>query len=420
MKVPEPVLSDPLERFNLLDDAMPVMLAYIDSEQRYRYHNRAFREWLGMKAADVNGRTMREVLGEMVYGEIAPRVALVLGGQSLRYERTQKGRGGRAERLFVHLVPRFAEGGCVGGMFAIIVNQARHGRAVGPASTPASAPKPAASAKSPAAAVDQAQSLYDESLDLELTGWENAADRIRSALKNNEFVLYGQLIRDLGNDSRRFYEIFVRMTEEEQNMMPPGAFLPLAEKHGMMIELDRWTVTNVLKTVAARRHADPLWEVTAYCIPLSRDSICDLDFPDFVRSQLQVHGVPGEGLRFQLRASDVQASHADAAHLVQELMRLDCWSVLAGFGHDKVDFDILKGLPVGFLKIDSSIVFRILRDETALGTLKTITRVAHTVGINTIAELVESEEQIKRLREVGVDYAQGLAIGTPVALKDIA
>lgn len=410
MNVLELTLTDPLTRFNLLDEAMPVMLAYIDPQQRYRYHNRAFRDWLGLQATEVNGRSMREVLGEKVYAEIAPRVAQVLGGQALRYERTQKMRGGGAARLFIHLVPQHAHDGQVAGMFAIIVNQARHGR-VPPAAS--------VSVKTPALPIEKAQTLYDESIDLELTGWRNAADRIRSALKNDEFMLYGQLIRDLGSEARRFYEIFVRMAEEEDNMMPPGAFLPLAEKHGMMVELDRWTVTHVLKTVAARRHADPFWDVTAYCIPLSRDSIADPDFADFVRAELAVHGIPGEGLRFQFQASDVQANHADAAHLVQDLTRLDCWSVLAGFGRDKVDFDILKDLPVGFLKIDSSIIFRILRDESALGTLRTITRVAHTVGVNTIAELVECEEQIAKLREVGVDYAQGLAIGMPLALKDL-
>lgn len=404
-------LVDPLARFNLLDEAMPVMLAYIDCQQRYRYHNRAFREWLGLEAADVNGHTMREVLGEKVYAEIAQRVAQVLSGQAVHYERTQKTRDGGAARLFIHLVPQLSGDGRVAGVFAFIVNRARRTRAAWPvpAEAPGAQPVP----------VDKAQSLYDESIDLELTGWQNAADRIKSALKNDEFILYAQLIRDLSDDSRSFYEIHVRMAEEEENMMPPGAFLPLAEKYGLMIEFDRWTVTTLLKTVAARRHADARWHMTAYCIPLSRDTIADPYFPDFVRAELGAHGVPGEALRFEIQASDVQANPADAAHLAQELMRLDCRLVLAGFGRDKVDFDILKNLPVVFLKIDSSIIFRILSDEAALGTLKTIARVTRTVGISTIAELVESEAQIAKLRQVGIDYAQGLAIGSPAPLKDI-
>lgn len=411
-------LSDPLERFNLLDDAMPVMLAYIDCQQRYRYHNRAFREWLGLEVSEVNGHSMREVLGDKVYGEIAQRVGQVLCGQAVRYERTQKARSGGAARLFISLVPQFCGEGKVTGMFAFIVNQARPGHAPRPAQTFGTGTPgvPAAPATSP---IDKAQSLYDASIDLELTGWHDAGDRIKSALKNDEFMLYAQLIRDLGDDSRRLYEIFVRIAEEEENLIPPGAFLPLAEKYGLMTDLDRWTVTNVLKNVAARRQANSHWEMTGYCIALSRDTIADPYFSDFVRTELNAHGVPSEALHFEFQASDVQANPADASHLVQELSRLGCSSVLAGFGRDKVDFDMLKGLPVGFLKIDSSIIYRILRDNAALGTLKTITRVAHTVGIHTIAELVESNEQIAKLREVGVDYAQGLAIGPPTRLMDI-
>ena len=115
---------------------------------------------------------------------------------------------------------------------------------------------------------------------------------------------------------------------------------------------------------------------------------------------------------------DVEANPADAGQLVQQLIHLDCSSVLHGFGRDRVDFDLLKDLPVVFLRIDSSIIFRVLHDESALATVKSITRIAHTVGINTIADLVESDEMIAKLREVGVDYAHGVGIGIPVPLSE--
>ena len=186
MNAHAPALGDPLARFNLLDEAMPVMLAYIDCQQRYRYHNRAFREWLGLEAGEINGHTMHEVLGEKVYPEIAQRVAQALSGQAVHYQRTRKTRNGGAQRLFIHLVPRLSGDGKVGGLFAFIVNQARLGGAGRPvpAAAPAAQPVP----------VEKAQSLYDESIDLELTGWQNAADRIKSALKKDEFILYAQLV----------------------------------------------------------------------------------------------------------------------------------------------------------------------------------------------------------------------------------
>lgn len=418
-----------LAQFRLIDDAMPVMLAYVDRELRYRYHNRAFRDWLARDASQINGRTMPEALGESLFAELAARVNEAILGHAIRYQSTHKTRNGGVARLFIHLVPRIGDDGKVLGLYFVIVNQSTPAPAEAPARPPRpvpSVPAPAAPAPVPPApvapaanSVNQAQALYDASIDVELTGWQNAADRIRSAIRNDEFHLYAQAIMDLQSDGRRFYEVYMRMAEEEENMMPPGAFLPLAEKYGLMRALDRWVVTAVLKSVVGRREAEAAWAQAAYCINLSRDTIGDPYFPDFVRAQLTAFDVPGEALRFELQEADVLANPADAAHLVQQLSRLDCWSVLCGFGRDKVSFDILKDLPVGFLKIDSSIVLRMLRDDSALAKLKSINRVAHTVGINTIAEFVESEAMIAKLREVGIDYAQGLAIGVPMPLKDV-
>lgn len=395
-----------LWRFQLLDDVMPVRLAYVDREQRYRYHNRAFREWLGLEAAQVDSHTMLDVLGYAAYGEIETRVARALAGHAVRYERTHRTREGGAQRLLINLVPHFDEAEKVPGFFVLVSDQGQRGKVHRHVSSLHAEP-----------AAAETQSLYEQSIDMDLTGWHNAADRIKSALKNDEFLLYAQPIRDLNHEGARFYELYLRMSEEEENMMPPGAFLPIAEKYGLMRELDRWQVTHVLKSLAARRAAGSVSQA-AFCVTLSRDSIADPWFSDFVRGELAAHGMAGESLRFQMGVRDVEANPADAAALVQKLMHLDCSTVLNGFGRDRVDFDLLRDLPVVFLRIDGGIVYRMLRDESALATVKTIVRVAHTVGINTIADLVESDEMIAKLREVGVDYAHGLGIGPPVPLSE--
>lgn len=410
MTARETDLQEQLRRFHLLDHVMPVMLAYVDSTQHYRYHNRAFRDWIGLDGSQINGRTMLDVLGHEAYSQIEARVVRALAGQSIHYERTHRGSDASVQRLSVHLVPHNEAGGGVAGMFVLVADQGHRGKAA-----PSAQACPSAST---APTLADAQALYEQSIDMDLTGWRNAADRIKAALRNDEFLLYAQLIRDLNDDSRRFYEIYLRMTEEEENMMPPGAFFPLAEKYGLMRDLDRWTVTHVLMAAAARS-ANGAQSATAYCVTLSRDSIADPGFSDFVRAELARHGIPGETLRFQLSVRDVEENPGDAAHLVQQLIHIDCPSVLHGFGRDRVDFDLLKDLPIVFLRIDSGIIYRVLRDESALATLKSINRVAHTVGINTIADLVESEEMIATLREVGVDYAHGVGIGIPVPLSDV-
>lgn len=410
MTARETDLQEQLRRFHLLDQVMPVMLAYVDATQHYRYHNRAFRDWIGVDGAQINGRSMLDVLGHESYAQIEARVARALSGQAIHYERTHRAPDASVQRLSVHLVPHQESGGGIAGLFVLVADQGHRGKA--PVAGPGCAPVPAAPT------LADAQALYEQSIDMDLTGWRNAADRIKSALRNDEFLLYAQLIRDLNDDSRRFYEIYLRMTEEEENMMPPGAFFPLAEKYGLMRDLDRWTVTHVLMAAAARGAAGAQ-SAAAFCVTLSRDSIADPGFCDFVRGELARHGIPGEALRFQLSVRDVEENPGDAAHLVQQLIRIDCPSVLHGFGRDRVDFDLLKDLPIVFLRIDGGIIYRVQRDESALATLKSINRVAHTVGINTIADLVESEEMIATLREVGVDYAHGVGIGIPVPLDAV-
>ncbi len=408
-------------RLSFVDESFPALLAYLDSGECYRYHNQAYREWLGLNAAQIDGRTMREVLGETVYAEIAAPLREALAGRPQRYERTQKTENGGTARYFVYLIPHFGKAASVRGLYALVVDETAHPSEAdaGAADTPAGGPTEPGGPAEEQDVAETFQALYDDSLVGELDSWKNAADRIRSAIQCDEFRLYGQTIRALQRGERPLCEIYIRLLEEEQNLMPPGAFLPLAEQHHLMPEIDRWVVSNVLKHVAARRCADPSWQSMGHCVNLSIDTIRDPYFPDFVRARLAATDVPGEALCFEIEERDACAEPVDAAHMVHELARLGCASVLCGFGRDKVSFAILKELRVGFLKIDSSIVLQILRDRSALAKLTAINRVAHTVGIKTIAEFVESDEIIATLQEIGIDYAQGTGISSPIPLAQL-
>ncbi len=408
-------------RLSFVDEFFPALLAYLDHRECYRYYNQAYRKWLGLEAGQIDGRTMREVLGETVYAEIAAPLREALAGRPMRYERTQKTANGGTARYFVYLIPHLGDAGTVLGVYALVVDETEL-QSVADADVSIS---PAGSEVEPGGQGEEQdvgetfQALYDDSLVGELSEWKNAADRIRSAIQHDEFRLYAQTIRAVQRDQHALCEIYIRMVEEEENLMPPGAFLPLAEQHGLMPEIDRWVVTNVLKHVSARMRADSAWGTVGYCVNLSIDTIRDPYFPDFVRAKLALFDVPGETLCFEIEERDVYAEPVDSAHMVQELARLGCASVLCGFGHDKVSFAILKELRVGFLKIDSSIILQILRDRSALAKLVAINRVAHTVGIKTIAEFVESDEIVVKLQEIGIDYAQGLGISSPMPLPQI-
>jgi PAS domain S-box-containing protein len=408
-------------QLKFIDESMPAMMAYIDSHERYLYHNRAFREWLGLTAAQIDDRTMREVLGEAIYAGAAPRVRQALDGKAVRYERTQKTPDGGRYRQFVYLIPHFDDKGCVAGIYALLDNQTLRG----PHAEPGAADVQANAAEGPraaAAAGDTSaniQALYDDLLVGTQISWKNAADRIKLAIGNDEFRLYAQTIRDLRTDKLSFEEIYIRLGEEEEAFMHPGAFIPVAESAGLMPEIDRWVVSNVLKWISARRQADPEARVRECCVILSGQTLSDPYFPEFVGAQLALSGIPGKALRFEIRESDVGAQPADAAQLIEDLAKLDCWTVLGGFGRDIVSFKVLKDIRVRFIKIDSKIVLQVLHDKSAVAKLRAISHVARSLGIGTIAEFVESEAVIAKLREIGIDYAQGLGIAPPMPLEDI-
>ncbi|MBI2959671.1 MAG: EAL domain-containing protein [Betaproteobacteria bacterium] len=281
-------------------------------------------------------------------------------------------------------------------------------------------PQPHAAAVPQGAAAAQAeQSLYVESIAEQLTGWTSAADRLNAALQNDEFCLFGQVIAPLAGEARPLCEILIRLIEEEQNLMPPGAFLPLAEEYGLMPSLDRWVVRNVIAWQAKRRRADPDRTAMLCCINLSAATIADPDFAAHVREQLSIADFSGASLCFELGEGDV-AAHAGAAARQSALLKeAGCRIALSGFGHNTVSLEVLKNLPVDYIKIDGTVVLNILRDQVELAKATAINRVAHAVGIKTIAEFVESDQILARLREIGIDYAQGFGISRPLPLNEI-
>jgi EAL domain-containing protein (putative c-di-GMP-specific phosphodiesterase class I) len=264
----------------------------------------------------------------------------------------------------------------------------------------------------------EAQALYAGSIAQQLTGWGDVAQQLKAAIDNDEFCLYCQVILPLRSEvsPRAFYEILNRLKDEENNLLPPGAFLPLAEQHGMLPALDRWVVRRLLQWVggnAARGSA-------TYSINVSGATVRDADFTRFVHEQLALLQLPGSLLCFEF-SETVAAKHpAAAAEFVRQFRLQGCRLALCGVGRDLMPFGLLKRLQVDFLKIDSRVIFNVVRDPVELAKVRAISRAARAMAIGTIAELVESDAAIVLLREAGVDFAQGFAVAQPQPLESLA
>lgn len=399
-------------RLNLLDEVLPTMVALVDVDGICRYHNHAFMDWLRKPPAQIAERNMREVLGVKIYQEIATEFRQSLDGHYVRYEQTLTRNDGAVYRLSVEHIPQFANDGKVTGFF-MVLNDITSPDDVLPAKTVAITPRSLSSSET----ASHSQSLYVDTFSQQLNG-DRDAKLIMAAIERGEFHLFCQLITPLHTHNIRHYEILVRLAEEEEQMMPPGAFFPLAEQYGLMPHLDRWVVQHVIAWAACHQHSAADGNHTVYFINVARATMGDPSFVDYFAATLHEQGVAPTTLCFEIPGLELAVRSAIVTDFARRIRDCGCRIAISGFGRDRILFDLLRGFQVDFLKIDGSIIFDILRDPVDLAKLIAIHSVARKLGIITIAELVENEATIAKLREVGIDFAQGFGISHPRPLAE--
>jgi EAL domain-containing protein (putative c-di-GMP-specific phosphodiesterase class I) len=260
-----------------------------------------------------------------------------------------------------------------------------------------------------------------DTTDPDLTGWARPEARLKEALANNEFSLYCQPILALspaaaGGPEARYPmgEILVRMREEEQAMLPPGEFLPVLEHYGMMPLLDRWVVSHLA------RHLAKGSRVPCFSMNLSAQTLADDGFPAHVKSELKAAGVPVDSLVFEIEEHDVLEKEELVTRFVTAMKVVGSGVLIDGFGRKAVSFTPLKTLGAHFVKVDGSIIRKILTSEVARTKLNAIIRVGQAIDLKVIAECVEEQDVLARLKALGVGYAQGFGIVQPQPIESLS
>ena len=399
----EEAVAEAKPRLHLIDEVIPTMLAFVDTEGRCRYHNRAFRNWLHLRAEQIDGRHMNEILGSRVYQEIASYVRQALDGHMVKYERTQTMSNGAVFKLAVEHLPQFNEGGKAVGFYMVSDDITAPGDVM---------------AHPDAHSGNVSQELFVDKFSAHVTGREDAVGQIVSAIEQNKFRLFSQKIAPLAasRGSAECHEVLVRLAEEEEGMMPPGAFFPLAEKYGMMSKLDRWVVRRVAERIAQSVQKGAWQKSTVLFVNVSEATIDDHSFPDYLEIILLEYGVPGASLCFEITCAELNLQKAKTVEFAQRIKQQGCRVALSGFGRDKVTFDMIRGFQADYLKIDGSVILNILRDPVQLAKVTAINEVAKKIEIKTIAEFVENEQIKAKLGELGIDFAQGFGVGLPEPL----
>lgn len=242
---------------------------------------------------------------------------------------------------------------------------------------------------------------------------------INRALEDNRFVLHCQPYVPLagGDDQREGYELLIRLRDEQGQLVAPGAFLPAAERYSLATKLDRWVLRTAFEWL--RRHPQVLERVLACSINLSGSSLGDNAFLEFIIRQFDKGIMPPEKICFEITETAAIANLTNATHFIKTLKTRGCHFALDDFGSGLSSFAYLKNLPVDFLKIDGMFVKDMVDDPIDFAMVRSINDMGHVMGKKTIAEFVENDAILERLRELGVDYAQGYGIGRPRPIEEM-
>mgnify|MGYP003635914139 FL=1 len=242
--------------------------------------------------------------------------------------------------------------------------------------------------------------------------------RITSAVEDDRLELFFQPIIGIGaenGDRRGHYELLLRMRDEEGELVGPDQFIPAAERYNLMSTLDRWVVHEALTELADRTdEADARYTLA---VNLSGTSLSEDRFLEFVIEELEKQQLPKGAICFEITETAAISNLSRVVHFMQELKKLGCKFSLDDFGSGLSSFTYLKNLPVDYLKIDGQFIRNVASDTVDESMVKAISEVGHAMGIETIAERVESKQVLDKLGNLGVEFAQGYYIARPASVQ---
>ena len=241
--------------------------------------------------------------------------------------------------------------------------------------------------------------------------------RINQALEENQFCFYAQPIMPLDSVVSRHYELLLRMLDKQGKSIPPGAFLPAAERYGLMGNLDLWVIKNAFTLLTT--YSDFVRQTDFISINLSGQSLTNNDILDFIIRQLQACGITPSKICFEITETAAISNLNAAIEFISTLRKIGCRFALDDFGSGLSSFGYLKNLPVDYLKIDGMFVKDIVDDPLDHAMVKSINEIGQVMGMQTIAEFVENDEIRGMLKAIGVNYAQGFGIGKPQPFTEL-
>ena len=359
-------------------DGSPIGMAVTDpASGRYLRVNDAFCRLLGRDRDALLGCCFTEITHpDDVDGDEAARAAMV-AGELPHFEREKRylRADGSVVWTSAHMVPLHDGEGSVQGLFSQVVDiTARR---------------------------EREERLIREAADLE------RLEMIRAALAEDRLVLHAQPIFDVLTGIAVQQELLVRLRRRDGTLVPPGEFLPVAERYGSIREIDQWVTQRAVELAAAGEPVE---------VNLSAASVGDDEMLATIRDALERTGADPSLVVFEVTETALMADLERGRRFATALRELGCRFALDDFGTGYGTFTYLKHIPIDSLKIDVEFVRDLLSSADDERVVRAIVTMAHDFGKTTIAEGVEDAATLVRLRELGVDHAQGYHLGRPAEI----
>ncbi len=240
---------------------------------------------------------------------------------------------------------------------------------------------------------------------------QTTSARIRDALTQNRLALATQPIQSLDSGRVERYELLLRMAGEHGELLPAAAFIEVAERSGMIQELDRWVVARALEILAERERAG--YPVSLH-VNISGASLTDVSVLDFIERQLDEGDADPGRCTFEITQTARVEDYEAAAGFADRLTEFGCEVAIDDYGAGFGPFHYLKSIPFDVIKIDGAFVRDMPRNDADQLTVQAIVQIARGLGKRTIAEFVQDDDTTEMLRGYGVDMAQGFHLGRPV------
>jgi two-component system CheB/CheR fusion protein len=235
--------------------------------------------------------------------------------------------------------------------------------------------------------------------------------RINAAVDEHRLRLYFQPIVPLNKTGTPLWEVLLRMAEPDDTIVLPGAFLPAAERYGLIANIDRWVLAETLKLLHDNCPGTTFPHVS---INLSTASLSEQSFHTFAHDAVRTHKVTASHVCFEITETTAITRLVAVKEFMAEMKALGCRFALDDFGSGMCSYGYLRTLPADYVKIDGVFVKDIKHDSVNLTVVDSINRISQLLDLATIAECAEDDSIIEKLKLIGVDFVQGHGVGVPI------